>query len=96
MSDIEDRNDLDWEATPRRFMTPGRSWPTRREWMAAVASNGSWLKLKPPTYWLKQQDEKGREKAKFMIWHNRYDHARRISVWAAAPIEDYEAAGYLA
>jgi hypothetical protein len=68
-----------------------------------ASSRAAWMRLvllqepalKPPPWWLEQQDSIGRVSSKFMIWHHRYNLARKLSIWLMAPLDDFRRAGYL-
>jgi hypothetical protein len=49
---------------------------TRVAWAQTIISGN--IKLPPPSWWLAEQDSKGRQKSKFAIWNSRYDRARQL------------------
>lgn len=89
---------------PMDGMAPGSGTyvPTLKQWlqdMQIPKATGFYhppapATIKPPNYWLLEQDSLGRQSAKFNIWHNRYDRAKQLATWASAPEEDFIAAGY--
>src|SRR5690242_10986125 len=94
-----DEDDLDYVPPTERFTgnsseyAPGRWYSSRVSWGLGVRESN--IRLKPPPWWLEEQDALGRGAAKYNIWHNRYSQDRRISIWTMAPLEDFRRAGYL-
>jgi hypothetical protein len=80
--------------TPNRTSAYGGvTCASRATWL--IHMNEGNIKIVPPQWWLDEQDDKGRQKAKFAIWHNRYSTARKLSIWLMAPLEDFRRAKYL-
>ena len=66
----------------------------RQEWLAYMLDGA--FKVKPPRYWVKQQNAEGRlGSAPYAIWHKNYDKARKYVIWDQAPEEDWREHGYL-
>lgn len=94
----EDEDDINY-APEGEFFTgdsygyAARKYATRASWAFGVKEGN--IKLKPPPWWLEEQDALGRRAAKYNIWYFRYTQARRISIWVMAPLSDFRRAGYL-
>ena len=96
----EEAPDYDVEEAYGELFTPNRTTdynphPARSKAIWAVTVREGNIKLPPPTWWLDEQNRKGREKAKFAIWHSRYNYGRKLSIWMMAPLEDFRRAAFL-
>lgn len=96
-----DENDLDYEP-PEEWFTTNRTladhasylaYPNRTVW--ATHMNQGNIAIPPPTWWLEEQDRKGRAQAKFAIWNKRYTYGRKLSIWLMAPLDDFRKAKFL-
>ena len=80
------------------YLSPGGTpCQTLQEWVAHAQAEAERenVTIKPPTSWLDAQDNKGRDRAKFMIWHHRYAVTKQLVKWVEAPEDDWIAAGYM-
>ncbi len=97
---LEEAPDFDVEKAYGEFFTPNRTTdynphPARNKASWAVVVRDGNIKLPPPNWWIADQDEKGREKAKWAIWNSRYTYGRQLSIWLVAPLEDFRVAKFL-
>ena len=97
---VEEAPDFDVEAAYGELFTSNRTTdynphPSRTKASWAIYVKDGNIKLPPPNWWIKDQDAKGREKAKWAIWNSRYQYGRQLSVWIVAPLQDFRDANFL-
>jgi hypothetical protein len=100
MDQDEEAPDFDVETAFGELFTPNRTSTynprpvaTKASWGAIVQMGN--IALPPPSWWLAEQDTKGRQKSKFAIWNSRYSYGRKLSIWIMAPLEDFRRAKFL-